>query len=305
MKTARRVLERKPKIFRGFLPKMPAKIGVIYTLWKKLTTNPCCGILLSTESEQTFANKRGRWRWYLRQKTKGDPGASGDRGYAEIWVCADRKKDGGMEGRKQFTFYRSYYEALQKLPEHLRLGALEAVIGYALDGIEPMNLSDMQDMAFLLIRPTLDAGRKMAAGGKKGKPGKRSDKGGQKEGEKEEENEKENEKENEREREIEDECPGGGFEAFWDLYPVKLGKEKAKDAWKRLKPDPQAACDGVKKWRQTKQWKEEKGRFIPRAAKFLEERHYEHLPPGHIPLGASGVLGKAELEAIAMLMGDE
>lgn len=208
-----------------------------------------------------------------------------------------------MEGRKQFTFYRSYYEALQKLPEHLRLGALEAVIGYALDGSEPMDLSDMQEMAFLLIRPTLDAGRKMAAGGKKGKPGKRSDKGGQKEGEKEEE--KENEIEIEAETETEDECMAGAFGEFWDLYPVKLGKEKALEAWKRLSPDPQAVFDGVKNWLQTRQWEEQNGRFIPRAAKFLEERHYEQLPPGHIPKGASGVLGKAELEAIAKIMGNE
>lgn len=204
-----------------------------------------------------------------------------------------------MEGRKQFTFYRSYYEALLKLPQSLRLGALEAVIGYALDGAEPAGLDDMQEMAFLLIRPTLDAARKMAEGGKKGKPGKRSKKGCQKEGEKE----KENETENKIEFENEDECLGPGFEEFWELYPVKLGKEKARDAWERLKPDGQAVCDGVKKWRQTQQWKKEQGRFIPRAAKFLEERHYEQLPAGHIPVGACGVLGKAELEAIESIMG--
>ena len=43
--------------------------------------------------------------------------------------------------------------------------------------------------------------------------------------------------------------------------------------------------------------------FIPRAVKFLEERHYEQLPAGHIPVGACGVLGKAELEAIKSIMG--
>ena len=83
---------------------------------------------------------------------------------------------------------------------------------------------------------------------------------------------------------------------------MKLGRDKALDAWKRLQPDPQAVCDGVRKWRQTNQWKKDRGRFIPRAAKFLEERHYDHMPAGHIPPGASGVLGKAELEAIKMIM---
>ena len=209
-----------------------------------------------------------------------------------------------MEGRKQFTFYRSYFEALRRLPGQQRLGALEAVIGYALDGTEPDGLDDMQEMAFLLIKPTLDAARKMAAGGAKSKPKKRSAKGRAKEGEKEAEGENEIEKENEIEAENEDDSLWPeGFEEFWDLYPVKLGRDKALDAWKRLKPDPQEVCDGVRNWRQTKQWTKDRGRFIPRAAKFLEERHYCHLPAGHIPPGASGVLGKAELEAIERIMG--
>ncbi len=208
-----------------------------------------------------------------------------------------------MEGRGQFTFYRSYYEALGKLPKSLRLKALEAVIGYALDGTEPEGLNNVQMMAFLLIRPTLDAGRKMAAGGKKGKPGKRSAKGRQKESEKEEENEMENENENEIETETEDEGLPEGFCEFWDLYPVKLGRDKALSVWLRCRPDTKAACDGVKKWLQTKQWNKDNGRFIPRAARFLEERHYEHLPGDHIPPGASGVLGQAELEAIKSIMG--
>lgn len=208
-----------------------------------------------------------------------------------------------MEGRKQFTFYRSYYEALSKLPENQRLAVLEAVIGYALDGKEPEGLNDMQEMAFMLIRPTLDAGRKMAAGGAKSKPKKRLTKGMAKEGEEEKEKEGENEKENEIEIEIENESLWPeGFEAFWDLYPVKLGKDKAEELWKRLKPDPKAACDGLRSWLQTKQWTKDGGQFIPRAAKFLEERHYEHLPADHIPKGASGVLGQAELEAIQSIM---
>lgn len=201
-------------------------------------------------------------------------------------------------GRKQFTFYRSYYEALGKLPKSQRLKTLEAVISYALDGTEPESLNDVQLMAFLLIRPTLDAGRKKALAGQLGAAVTNRQKSGK--GEKEEE--KENEIENETETE-DDSHPG--FGAFWELYPVKLGKDKALDAWKKLNPDPQAVCDGVKKWMQTKQWKKDRGSYIPRAAKFLEERHYDHLPAGHIPPGASGVLGKAELEAIASIMGNQ
>ena len=209
-----------------------------------------------------------------------------------------------VEGRKQFTFYRSYFEALRKLPESLRLGALEAIIGYALDGTEPDTLSDMQAMAFLLIKPTLDASLKKAMAGRLGgsKP-KAKSKQTESKGEIEEEKEYENEKELETENEDDSLYPAG-FEEFWELYPVKLGKDAALDAWNRHRPDPKAVCDGVRQWRQTKQWCKEQGRFIPRAAKFILERHYDHLPGDHIPVGASGVLGKAELEAIESIMGN-
>ena len=173
-------------------------------------------------------------------------------------------------------------------------------MAYALDGIEPELTDNKQEAAFILTKPVLDAGRKKARAGQLGAVVTNRQKSGK--GEIEAENEKE--KETETETEAENECPQG-FGAFWELYPVKLGKEKALDAWKRLNPDPRAVCDGVKKWRQTEQWKKDNGRFIPRAARFLEEKHYGFLPRGHIPPGASGVLGQAELEAIESILGND
>lgn len=205
-----------------------------------------------------------------------------------------------MEGRNSFTFYRSFYEAANQLSKRSRLGLYEAILAYALDEVETELTDKKQKAAFILIKPVLDTGRKKALAGQLGgsKPKAKRKQTGSK-GEIEKENEKELEIENEKE----DECPGGvGFEQFWNLYPVKLGKDKAFEAWKRLKPDPQAVCDGVKKWLQTNQWKKDNGRFIPRAVKFLEEGHYTYLPGDHIPQGASGALGQAELEAVARLM---
>ena len=209
-----------------------------------------------------------------------------------------------MEERKQFTFYRSYFQALSKLPRERRLSALEAVIAYALDGVEPEGLDDMQTMAFLLIRPTLDSGRKKAAGGKLGgskKQAKRKDTASK--GEKEDE--VEDEKEKELENELEDECLAReAFGRFWELYPVKVGRDKALQAWLALRPDGKAVCDGVRLWQRSEQWQREKGRFIPRAAKFLQERHFEDAPREAIPKGASGVLGEAELESIRMILAE-
>jgi len=213
-----------------------------------------------------------------------------------------------MEARKQFTFYRSYYEALSKLPPERRLGALEALIVYALDGAEPKQLDDMQAMAFLLIRPTLDSGRKKAAAGSLGgSKAKRKQAQSKAEKENEIEIEKEAEKENEieieNEIENEDECLWcEGFERFWDLYPVKVGKSNAMEVWKQIQPDAQTVCDGVRRWVRSEQWKRESGRFIPRAAKFLQERHFEDAPMEKIPMGASGVLDEADIASIRRML---
>lgn len=212
-----------------------------------------------------------------------------------------------MEKRQQFTFYRSYFEALKELPQELRLGALEAVICYALDAVEPQGLSPMQRMAFLLIKPTLDAGRKKALGGMKPKKKdtrkieERSQKDTANKKENENEVEAEGEIEKEKELEIEDECLWQGFEKFWEMYPLKLGKDQAWEAWQQLRPDGDEACRVLYQWNNSQRWAREGGRFIPNPVKFLEERYFQQ-PPPEIPRGATSMMGQAELEAISQIM---
>lgn len=73
-----------------------------------------------------------------------------------------------MDKRGQFTFYRSFWEAIQSLPKKDRLPVLEAIISYALDGDIPSSLSQSQNAFFLLVKPNLDASRKKSASGKQG-----------------------------------------------------------------------------------------------------------------------------------------
>ena len=65
--------------------------------------------------------------------------------------------------REQFTFYRSYYEALKDLPEKERAKVLFAILDYALDEQTPNELTGVCSACFKLIRPTLDSGRIKAA----------------------------------------------------------------------------------------------------------------------------------------------
>lgn len=72
------------------------------------------------------------------------------------------------EPRKQFTFYRSYYDAIQELPKKDQSAIILAVCAYAIYETEPVGLSAAASTAFKLIRPTLDSGRKKAQSGKQG-----------------------------------------------------------------------------------------------------------------------------------------
>lgn len=63
--------------------------------------------------------------------------------------------------RKQFTWYRSYYDALKEIPAEEFRAIVLAVCAYALDG-EEAELSGVARAIFTLIRPTLEVGRSKA-----------------------------------------------------------------------------------------------------------------------------------------------
>ena len=106
--------------------------------------------------------------------------------------------------REQFTFYRSYYDALKNLPEKERAKVLFAILEYALDEQEQNNLEGICAACFLLIRPTLDSGRIKAANRKnKAKTNEEQNENKAEQNRKEKEKESEREVEKEKEREIE------------------------------------------------------------------------------------------------------
>lgn len=117
-----------------------------------------------------------------------------------------------MDPRGQFTFYRSFADALRRIKKDAdRAKAYDAICNYALYGIEPDldSLPDSAAIAFDLIRPNLDSSKRKADNGRNG--GKRKQSGSKaeanaKQGEVESEKEREKEGEIEKEIEIENEC---------------------------------------------------------------------------------------------------
>lgn len=239
-----------------------------------------------------------------------------------------------MEERKQFTFYLSIFKAIRKIKKKTdRADAYDAICAYALFGEEPdlEAMTDSVSIAFELIRPVLDASRRKSKSGRQGgsKPkqneSKPEAKVKQTESKPEEsaskgEKEKEEEIEKEVEIEIEHECvkrgcaeskpqaEGRSFTAFWEDYPAKINREEAWETWKAINPDAQTVGRikaGLEAWKRSPQWTEDGGRYIPSAAKWLKDRRWEVVPPAgkqKVPMGASGTLGAAELEAIQRVL---
>ena len=210
--------------------------------------------------------------------------------------------------RNQFTFYRSYYEALKNLPQKDQTKVFMAVCAYALDD-EPPTLSGVPLSVFTLIRPTLDSGRNKALNRQnKTKTNKEQTKN--KRTTNKEQNGKEKEKENEREKEGEVESEGEGendsstpdtlltsgilppssgaertpskreerFDRFWKAYPRKVGKGAALKVWEKLNPSEeltQRMIDAVQRQRQSQQWTRDNGQYIPHPTTWLNQGRWE------------------------------
>ena len=257
-----------------------------------------------------------------------------------LQICPQGKAPGRRKGivRKQFTFYGSFYESLAILPIEQAQQGLWAIVTYGLFGKLPkMEIEPAALAVFKMATPVLDAARKKSQGAvnSQEKRKRRKEKSESldripsgyaqdtlKEGEKEKEKEVEVEKEVELEVEVEKEleietekeslytdsvCVNRDtdtdrFERFWDFYPVKLGKQKAWEAWQEENPDLDKAITALECWKRSRQWRQENGRYIPKAANFLKEKYFLQIPEGSVPMGASGHLGMAEMEAIENLM---
>ena len=61
-----------------------------------------------------------------------------------------------MSGKKYVAFLRSYYDALQELPQKSRAELALAIVEYGFTGKLPNNISVLAKAVFAAIRPTLD-----------------------------------------------------------------------------------------------------------------------------------------------------
>lgn len=70
------------------------------------------------------------------------------------------------------------------------------------------------------------------------------------------------------------------FWLFWQAYPRKIDKDKARRAWQKLRPDNLLArqmLQSLKRWKVCDQWQDE--RYIPHPSVWLNNRRWEAEPP--------------------------
>lgn len=71
---------------------------------------------------------------------------------------------------------------------------------------------------------------------------------------------------------------GDVFDSFWSLYPKKVGKQAALNAWRKIKPDSalsQKILDAVERQRTWEQWVKNNGQYIPNPATWLNQGRWD------------------------------
>ena len=162
------------------------------------------------------------------------------------------------EVRNQFTFYRSFFEAVFKIKSKTaRAEAYDAICKYALfnDAPDVDKMSDAAAIAFMLIKPNLDASRRKAKSGKNGGSTKqmasKAEANSKQSGSKTEANDKqeqpasEKEKEKEREKESENDsyCSPPPPSASKRFVPPTLAEVQSYVAERQSPVDPQGFID--------------------------------------------------------------
>ena len=94
------------------------------------------------------------------------------------------------------------------------------------------------------------------------------------------------------------------FEQFWSAYPRKINKQGALKAFEKVDVPVETLLAALENHKRSAQWVKDGGQFIPHPTTWLNQRRWEvELPEDTtIPKGASGQLGRAELEAIQKLL---
>ena len=64
------------------------------------------------------------------------------------------------------------------------------------------------------------------------------------------------------------------FDQFWNAYPKKVGKESARKSWNKIRPNLQDVLKALAWQKESKQWFEKGGQFIPNPSTYLNQHRW-------------------------------
>lgn len=92
------------------------------------------------------------------------------------------------------------------------------------------------------------------------------------------------------------------FEQFWRCYPRKEGKQKAREAFRKVDVDVGVLMDAVEQQKKSEQWRKNSGQFIPHASTWLNGRRWEDQMAPAAGMTTGRKLDDDEVEAIRKMM---
>lgn len=209
--------------------------------------------------------------------------------------------------RTQFTFYDSFFRALSRIKsKSARCDAYDALCKFALSGTEP-DLDSMPESAAIaleVVLPNLAASRRKAESGRIGGKAKQTESKTEADCNQEESKNKNKDK---NKNKIKDKCQKDAeFDAFWEVYPRKEGKQKARAAFEKVNAPLDVLLDAIEKQKKSAQWSKDGGQFIPHPTTWLNGKRWEDEVSGYRngQMGASGQLGAAEQAAIRKMLAE-
>ena len=177
-----------------------------------------------------------------------------------------------------FMMYRDYIEYFSYLSKEEKADLLDAIFAYVFKGEGPSSLSPVASLAFAIVRNNVDRDlekydKKCEKNRKNGALGGRPRKD---EGEGREEPRLDKKDEGEVSC-VMSEVTEEQFSEFFAEYPKKADEKGARAAFVKACPDEGeffSIMDGLRKWKASEAWTKEGGRYVPRAAAWLERREW-------------------------------
>ena len=199
-----------------------------------------------------------------------------------------------------FCLYLDMVETFEDLTDEEAGLVIKSLLAYC-NGQEVPQLSGGAKIVFGLLRRQFERDSesyeskrlKLSENGRKGgRPKANETKENQKlfseskksqEEEKEEDKEKEKDKEEDKDKKKEKaDALASMFARFWDAYPRHEAKQVAMKAFEKIKPDEsllETMLTSIRRFKESAQWQEEGGKYIPHPATWLNQRRWEDEPP--------------------------